>query len=150
MRDETRSPFWYHANLPPLCSICNARRFVGLWPDRCDQSFDQFCAPEREVQNITQILEFFGEKEILDYMHTFWKDNTGNDEVPNCDNFFSVSRLTFFCQSFWEHEFNKRKSSLTTSPRNLYRTEDFFPQTVPVSPRWSLNAFRTSTIGTTW
>lgn len=68
----------------------------GLWPDHCDGSFDQFCAPSREVQNITQILQQHGENELLDWMHTFWKDNTGNDE------------------SFWEHEFNKHGTCIST------------------------------------
>lgn len=33
------------------------------------------------MNNITQILQAHGEDALLDYMHTFWKDNTGNDEV---------------------------------------------------------------------
>jgi ribonuclease T2 len=53
----------------------------GLWPDHCDGTFDQFCAPAREVQNITQILQAAGEFQILDFMTKYWKDNNGNDEV---------------------------------------------------------------------
>lgn len=53
----------------------------GLWPDRCDGSFDQFCAPARESTNITQVLLLNKETEILKYMQKFWKDNTGKDEV---------------------------------------------------------------------
>ncbi|KAK7692451.1 hypothetical protein QCA50_004076 [Cerrena zonata] len=91
-----QTQFWDYNSPVAFAGPNNSWTIHGLWPDRCDQTFDQFCAPEREVQNITQILEFFGENEILDYMHTFWKDNTGNDE------------------SFWEHEFNKHGTCIST------------------------------------
>ncbi|THH33249.1 hypothetical protein EUX98_g895 [Antrodiella citrinella] len=68
----------------------------GLWPDHCDGSFDEFCSPERESTNITGVLEFNKEFEILAFMKKFWTDDTGNDE------------------SFWEHEWNKHGTCMST------------------------------------
>jgi ribonuclease T2 len=48
------------------------------------------------VSNITQILQYHGETEILAYMQKYWKDNTGHDET------------------FWEHEFNKHGTCIST------------------------------------
>ncbi|KAI0085048.1 ribonuclease T2-like protein [Irpex rosettiformis] len=68
----------------------------GLWPDHCDGTYDLFCASGREVQNITEILKSKGENRLLEWMGEYWKDNTGNDE------------------SFWEHEFNKHATCIST------------------------------------
>ncbi|CAL1706597.1 unnamed protein product [Somion occarium] len=91
-----QTQFWDYKSPVAFAGPNNSWTIHGLWPDHCDGTFDQFCAPDREVQNITQILQLHGEGEILDYMHTFWKDNTGNDE------------------SFWEHEFNKHATCIST------------------------------------
>ncbi|KAI0072657.1 ribonuclease T2 [Panus rudis PR-1116 ss-1] len=91
-----QTQFWDYDSPVDFAGPNNSWTIHGLWPNHCDGSFDQFCAPDREVSNITQILQFFGENEILDYMHTFWKDNTGHDET------------------FWEHEFNKHATCMST------------------------------------
>ncbi|KAI0339821.1 ribonuclease T2 [Trametopsis cervina] len=91
-----QTQFWDYESPLTFAGPNDSWTIHGLWPDHCDGTFDQFCAPSREVQNITQILQAAGENQILDYMHKFWKDNTGNDE------------------SFWEHEFNKHGTCIST------------------------------------
>ncbi|KAM0504500.1 hypothetical protein ACHAP0_002267 [Verticillium nonalfalfae] len=73
----------------------------GLWPDNCDGTYEQFCAPEREYTNITAILAAASPCS-LKYMETFWKDQNGNDE------------------SFWEHEFNKHGTCMNTLEPSCY------------------------------
>ncbi|KAL4249529.1 RNase T2 family protein [Abortiporus biennis] len=102
-----QTQFWDYNSPVDFAGPNNSWTIHGLWPDHCDGTFDQFCAPGREVSNITQILQQHGENEILDYMHTFWKDNTGNDE------------------SFWEHEFNKHGTCISTlEPQCIQNFED--------------------------
>ncbi|KAF3350403.1 hypothetical protein VD0002_g2119 [Verticillium dahliae] len=73
----------------------------GLWPENCDGTYEQFCAPEREYTNITAILAAASPCS-LKYMDTFWKDQNGNDE------------------SFWEHEFNKHGTCMNTLEPTCY------------------------------
>ncbi|EPS40167.1 hypothetical protein H072_6049 [Dactylellina haptotyla CBS 200.50] len=68
----------------------------GLWPDNCDGSYEQFCDKARETTDITGVLQSFGKTDLLNYMNTYWKSNDGNDE------------------SFWEHEWNKHGTCIST------------------------------------
>lgn len=74
----------------------------GLWPDRCDGQYDQFCDSSMEIESATKILESFGETELLAKMSKFWKNFNGNDE------------------SLWVHEFNKHGTCMTTIKESCY------------------------------
>jgi ribonuclease T2 len=91
----------------------------GLWPDRCDGTYDANCDPSREYTNISSIISSFGKTELLAYMQTYWKDYQGNDET------------------FWEHEWGKHGTCISTLEPECYSdhtaTEevvDFFQKTV--------------------
>ncbi|USP73158.1 ribonuclease m [Curvularia clavata] len=91
----------------------------GLWPDRCDGSYDANCDSSRSYSNISAILNSFGATDLLSYMSTYWKDYQGNDE------------------SFWYHEWAKHGTCISTLEPDCYTdhkaTEevvDFFQKTV--------------------
>lgn len=70
-------------------------------PDNCDGSYQQFCDQNRQYTNITAILQ---EKApgTLQTMQTYWKDYQGDDE------------------SFWEHEFGKHGTCISTLEPRCY------------------------------
>ena len=74
----------------------------GLWPDRCDGTYEANCDAARAYTNITQILQAAGQTALLDYMNTYWKDYQGNDE------------------SFWEHEWGKHGTCISTLEPKCY------------------------------
>ena len=91
----------------------------GLWPDHCDGTYDASCDPTRAYTNITQILQAAGATDLLSYMNTYWKDYQGNDE------------------SFWEHEWGKHGTCISTLEPNCYtnyepqeEVVDYFNKTV--------------------
>jgi len=91
----------------------------GLWPDRCDGTYDANCDSSRAYSNITAILNSFGATDLLSYMSTYWKDYKGDDE------------------SFWYHEWAKHGTCISTLEPECYddhkATEevvDFFQKTV--------------------
>ncbi|KAL8956327.1 MAG: hypothetical protein Q9183_006332, partial [Haloplaca sp. 2 TL-2023] len=77
-------------------------------PDNCDGTYEQYCDPNREYTNITQILEAAGQKGLLAYMDIFWKDYKGDDE------------------DFWEHEWDKHGTCISTLDPSCYT--DYTPQ----------------------
>lgn len=77
----------------------------GLWPDRCDGQYDQFCDSSKEIQSARAILESFGETELLEKMSKVWKNFNGNDE------------------SLWVHEFNKHGTCMTTIRESCYSAD---------------------------
>lgn len=74
----------------------------GLWPDKCDGTYDAYCDTAREYTNMTQILQAAGKTELLSYMNTYWKSNNGDDE------------------GFWEHEWNKHGTCISTMEPECY------------------------------
>ena len=74
----------------------------GLWPDNCDGTYEQFCDDARAYTNITDILKAAGETDLLDYMNTYWTSNTGSAET------------------FWEHEFGKHGTCISTLDPECY------------------------------
>ncbi|KAL1957430.1 hypothetical protein VTO42DRAFT_5998 [Malbranchea cinnamomea] len=102
----------------------------GLWPDNCDGSYEQYCDPSREYENITAILESHDQGELLDYMNTFWKDYQGDDD------------------SFWAHEWNKHGTCMSTLEVDCYleytpqeEVKDYFAKAVELHK--SLNTYQT-------
>ncbi|GAB7356360.1 hypothetical protein MBLNU459_g7147t1 [Dothideomycetes sp. NU459] len=74
----------------------------GLWPDKCDGSYEANCDDSRAYPNITAILESFGATDLLDTMTTYWKDYKGNDE------------------SLWMHEWSKHGTCVSTLDPSCY------------------------------
>ena len=85
----------------------------GLWPDWCDGSYPAECDPSREYSNISDILTAFDTADTLDYMSTYWKGYQGDDE------------------SFWEHEWNKHGTCVSTLEPDCYT--DYQPTEEAVS-----------------
>ncbi|KFY39121.1 hypothetical protein V495_06143 [Pseudogymnoascus sp. VKM F-4514 (FW-929)] len=97
--------FW---DTDPSTGPADAWTIHGLWPDRCDGTYDANCDASREYTNITAILNSFGKTDLLTYMDTNWKDYQGNDE------------------SFWEHEWGKHGTCISTLDTTCY--DDYKPQ----------------------
>ncbi|KAH7312970.1 ribonuclease-like protein T2 [Rhexocercosporidium sp. MPI-PUGE-AT-0058] len=91
--------FWDTA---PSTGPNNSWTLHGLWPDKCDGTYEANCDPSREYTNITAILNSYRKTDLLSYMNTFWKDYQGNDE------------------SFWEHEWGKHGTCISTLDTKCY------------------------------
>ncbi|KAL9121497.1 MAG: hypothetical protein Q9187_001942 [Circinaria calcarea] len=76
--------------------------------DHCDGTYDAYCDASRQYTNVTAILQSFGATDLLSYMNVYWKDYKGDDE------------------SFWEHEFNKHGTCISTLEPKCYT--DYKPQ----------------------
>ncbi|KAI4852081.1 ribonuclease-like protein T2 [Aureobasidium sp. EXF-8845] len=74
----------------------------GLWPDRCDGSYEANCDDSRAYHNIREILETFGATDLLSNMTMYWKDYKGNDE------------------SLWMHEWSKHGTCVSTLDPDCY------------------------------
>ncbi|PSN62871.1 ribonuclease T2 [Corynespora cassiicola Philippines] len=74
----------------------------GLWPDRCDGSYDANCDSSRVYRNISSIIKSFGKDDLLQYMSTYWKDYKGDDET------------------FWQHEWSKHGTCISTLEPECY------------------------------
>ncbi|KAK0636376.1 ribonuclease T2-like protein [Bombardia bombarda] len=81
----------------------------GLWPDLCDGTYDQFCHMTPRFNNITEILQYHGQHELLQFMNRFWLASSG----PN-------SRL-------WEHEYNKHATCINTLAPACYNEALYAP-----------------------
>ncbi|KAH7384954.1 ribonuclease T2-like protein [Cadophora sp. MPI-SDFR-AT-0126] len=91
--------FWDTA---PSTGPNNSWTIHGLWPDKCDGTYEANCDPSREYTNITAILQSYGKTDLLSYMTTYWKDYQGNDET------------------FWEHEWGKHGTCISTLDTGCY------------------------------
>ncbi|KAI4089345.1 MAG: hypothetical protein LQ344_005477 [Seirophora lacunosa] len=80
----------------------NSWTIHGLWPDRCDGTYEQYCDPSREYDNVTAIIAAAGKTDLLSYMNTYWKDYKGDDE------------------DFWEHEWDKHGTCISTLEPSCY------------------------------
>ena len=74
----------------------------GLWPDNCDGTFEASCDSSRAYTGIPAALTAAGEDDTLTYMNKYWKDWEGDDE------------------SFWEHEWSKHGTCISTLDRECY------------------------------
>ncbi|KAI9753692.1 MAG: hypothetical protein M4579_005044 [Chaenotheca gracillima] len=111
-----QTQFW---DTDPATGPSDSWTVHGLWPDRCDGTYDQFCDTAREYTNITAILQSYGKTDLLSYMGTYWKDYGGDDET------------------FWEHEWGKHGTCISTFDPKCYtgytkqeEVVDFFQKTV--------------------
>lgn len=65
-------------------------------PDHCDGTYDANCDASRAYTNISSIISAAGQTTLLNDMNTYWKDYQGDDE------------------SFWEHEWGKHGTCIST------------------------------------
>lgn len=85
---------------PPL-GPRNSWTIHGLWPDKCDGTYESYCDKSREVQNMRDIL-LDANPRLLDYVEEYWKSDRGDDE------------------GFWEHEWNKHGTCINTMEPRCY------------------------------
>ncbi|POY72051.1 hypothetical protein BMF94_4921 [Rhodotorula taiwanensis] len=93
-----QTQFWDTA---PSTGPNNSWTVHGLWPDRCDGSYDAYCDPSREYTDIRGILQQ-NAPSLLPFMDTYWKDGNGDDN------------------SFWAHEWNKHGTCISTLNTTCY------------------------------
>ncbi|TGZ85385.1 ribonuclease-like protein T2 [Ascodesmis nigricans] len=91
--------FW---DSEPATGPSNSWTIHGLWPDRCDGTYDSYCDSSREYTNLRSSLISAGENDLVDYMETYWKSNSGTDE------------------SFWKHEWDKHGTCISTLETSCY------------------------------
>lgn len=88
-----QTQFW---DTNPSTGPSNSWTIHGLWPDHCDQTFDESCDSSRAYTGISSLLSSQGASDTLAYMQTFWKDINGQDET------------------FWEHEWSTHGTCMST------------------------------------
>ncbi|KAI1822908.1 ribonuclease Trv [Xylaria intraflava] len=74
----------------------------GLWPDRCDGSYDQYCGMTPRFENITAVLEQYDQGDLLACMNRYWVAGYGTNE------------------HLWAHEYNKHASCVNTLAPSCY------------------------------
>lgn len=79
-----------------------------MWPDYCDGTYAEYCAPKREYSNISCILEAYGKTELLKYMEKYWPDYQGDDN------------------EFWSHEWDAHGTCYTTLQPHCFK--NYSPQ----------------------
>lgn len=77
-------------------------------PDHCDGTYDANCDASRAYTNISSIISAAGQTALLNDMNTYWKDYQGDDE------------------SFWEHEWGKHGTCVSTLNPSCYT--NYVPQ----------------------
>ncbi|QIW96728.1 hypothetical protein AMS68_002246 [Peltaster fructicola] len=111
-----QTQFW---DTNPSSGPSNSWTIHGLWPDNCDGTYEANCDSTRAYTNITDILNSFGQQDLLNYMNTYWTSNTGSAET------------------FWEHEWGKHGTCISTLQPSCYtnyqpteEVPDFFNKVV--------------------
>lgn len=73
----------------------------GLWPDRCDGTYESYCDRRRRYDDIGATIHD-EEPRLFEYMSVYWKDYKGDDE------------------QLWEHEWNKHGTCISTLEPRCY------------------------------
>ncbi|CAH6723801.1 putative ribonuclease M [[Candida] jaroonii] len=72
----------------------------GLWSDKCDGSYDQYCQSNLEIPdgyNVKNLISStFNKPDLYDLMDTYWLSNSGSNE------------------ELWSHEYNKHGTCMNT------------------------------------
>lgn len=97
----------------------NSWTIHGLWPDHCNGRYDSVCdcarsgdcssrnrkcssdTCNRDYSSITNILQEFGQDELLSYMGEYWKGIAGNEHL-------------------WQHEWSKHGTCVSTLEPKCY------------------------------
>lgn len=107
-----QTQFW---DTNPSTGFSNSWTIHGLWPDHCDGTYDANCDSSRAYTNITDILESYGKTDLLSYMNEYWLDENGDNE------------------SFWEHEWGKHGTCISTLKPSCYTSKCFSKYSVSIS-----------------
>lgn len=99
-----QTQFWDY--YPPV-GPDNKFTLHGLWPDKCDGSYEQFCDDSQNIDSARSVLEEFNETKLLDRMNAIWKNYNGNDD------------------QLWVHEFNKHGTCMSTIKPGCYSPDSF-------------------------
>ncbi|GJD03648.1 ribonuclease T2 family protein [Colletotrichum higginsianum IMI 349063] len=74
----------------------------GLWPDLCDGSYKAYCGMTPHFNNITDILQHYGQGDLLASMERYWVAAYGTNN------------------HLWAHEYNKHASCINTLSASCY------------------------------
>lgn len=74
----------------------------GLWSDRCQGGYNQFCNTEWSIRDARRELEELGMHELIEKMDTVWKNMGRPDD------------------QLWTHEFNKHGTCMSTVSPKCY------------------------------
>jgi len=111
---QLQTQFW---NAQPDIGPKTSWTVHGLWPDKCDGSFAQYCDPSRAYPSIRSILQDKGETQLLETMSTYWKSNTDDDD------------------SLWVHEWAKvRRFSCSRQLEKVDDADLFFVRAARSAP----------------
>ncbi|EKM84050.1 hypothetical protein AGABI1DRAFT_32412 [Agaricus bisporus var. burnettii JB137-S8] len=88
-----QTQFW---DTDPSTGPIDSWTIHGLWPDKCDGTFDQNCDPSRAYTGISSLLTSQGASDTLSFMNTHWVDINGQNE------------------RFWEHEWETHGTCMST------------------------------------
>ncbi|KZV70979.1 ribonuclease T2 [Peniophora sp. CONT] len=75
--------FW---DTDPVTGPADSWTIHGLWPDKCDGTYEENCDSSRDYTNIATLLTNAGLSSLVTYMQEYWVSNSGTPE------------------SLWEHE----------------------------------------------
>ncbi|KAF2717671.1 ribonuclease T2 [Polychaeton citri CBS 116435] len=116
-----QTQFW---DTDPAVGPSDSWTIHGLWPDRCDGSYDASCDDARAYSNISSIISSFGYNDLLSYMQTYWLPNSGTGET------------------FWEHEWGKHGTCVSTLAPSCF--SDYQPtEEVPYFFNRTVSLFKT-------
>ncbi|KAF2838625.1 ribonuclease T2 [Patellaria atrata CBS 101060] len=111
-----QTQFW---DTHPVTGPVDSWTVHGLWPDKCDGTYEANCDSSRAYGNISAILTSFNKTELVSYMRTYWKDYKGNDD------------------DLWKHEWSKHGTCVSTLETKCFTdytaTEevvDYFEKTI--------------------
>ncbi|GMM35638.1 hypothetical protein DASC09_029630 [Saccharomycopsis crataegensis] len=74
----------------------------GLWPDKCDGSYNSNCDFASEVSSVADVLQDAGETDLVSYLSQYWLNDDGDNE------------------ELWTHEFNKHGTCMSTIGDDCY------------------------------
>ncbi|KDQ33897.1 hypothetical protein PLEOSDRAFT_1091676 [Pleurotus ostreatus PC15] len=98
-----QTQFW---DTEPANGPADSWTIHGLWPDRCDGTYDSFCDPSRDYKDISQVLNSNDASDTLNFMKEYWLDRDGDHD------------------KFWKHEWSKHGTCMSTiKPTCLSDTE---------------------------
>lgn len=111
-----QTQFW---DYDPATGADDTWTLHGLWSDKCQGGFRQFCNKDWMIDSARDTLLGLGMDELVDRMNDVWKNLGGNDN------------------SLWTHEFNKHGTCMSTVSPSCYPADavnqnvgDFFRSAV--------------------
>ncbi|KAH8120043.1 RNase Gf29 [Phellopilus nigrolimitatus] len=108
-----QTQFW---DTDPSTGPTNSWTIHGLWPDNCDETFESSCDSSRAYTDISGLLTNAGATDTLSFMKTVilfdHHYRQARDFLKLIDRIGSI--LTGDDESFWEHEWSKHGTCMST------------------------------------